>query len=215
MLHLHCKSSPPSFLLYLFFFFFIAVQSFAHHPKSQLRPDAEGQMKQWMHSARWFPHEQGSAGERSELIAETSQEQSFGERINLISTFKEKGGSSLYQFMLQHISVVNLFVENWLKNCICFPLLKTQEKKNQISGTLVCCKSFNTSLWGWMVWSLPQLKWFFVSQAIFWFPKYSSGLFTWKGKANFHELSRGTLCMKWGSVLLQAFLPIVWRIHWG
>lgn len=64
---LHCKSSPPSFFLDLFFlsffpifFFGIAVQSFAHHPKSQLRPDAEGQMKQWMYSARWFPHEQGS-----------------------------------------------------------------------------------------------------------------------------------------------------------
>lgn len=75
------------------------------------------------------------AGERSELIAETSQEQSFGERINLISTFKEKGGLSLYQFMLQHISVVNLFVERLIKKtCICFPLLKTQKEKKKIKS---------------------------------------------------------------------------------
>lgn len=67
---LHCKSNPPLFFSFFFisfffsfpflFFFSIAVQSFAHHSKSQLRPDAEGQMKQRMYSARWFPHEQGS-----------------------------------------------------------------------------------------------------------------------------------------------------------
>lgn len=74
------------------------------------------------------------AGERRELIAETSQEQSFGERINLISTFKEKGGLSLYQFMLQHISVVNLFVEGLIKkkkHTVFASLPKNPEKKEK------------------------------------------------------------------------------------
>lgn len=69
------------------------------------------------------------AGEKHELIAETSQEQSFGERINLISTLKEKGGLSLYQFMLQHISVVNLFVEGLIKKLYLLSPLKTQKEK--------------------------------------------------------------------------------------
>lgn len=69
------------------------------------------------------------AGERSELIAETSQEQSFGERINLISTFKEKGGLSLYQFMLQHISVVNLFMERLIKKLYLLYPFKNPERK--------------------------------------------------------------------------------------
>lgn len=125
------------------------------------------------------------AGERRELIAETSQGQSFGERINLISTFQEKGGLSLYQFMLQHIRAVNLFVEGLIKKknkqktpyLLCS--LKTQEGKNKWNPHhLSCCKSFKQSLWGLMVWSLLQLKWFFfyfffprdllVSQVFFW-----------------------------------------------
>lgn len=107
------------FFLYLFFFLF-SFSIFFFHCCPVICPPLQIPIETWC----WGPDEAANvfspmistwaglcAGERCELIAETSQEQSFGERINLISTFKEKGGLSLYQFMLQHISVVNLFVE--------------------------------------------------------------------------------------------------------
>lgn len=119
---LHCKSNPlPSFFLFpLSLFFSLFLFYFFFHCCPVICPPLQIPIETWC----WGPDEAANvfspmistwaglcAGERCELIAETSQEQSFGERINLISTFKEKGGLSLYQFMLQHISVVNLFVE--------------------------------------------------------------------------------------------------------
>lgn len=126
---LHCKSNPPSSTLYFFWVFFpFFVFCFFLHCWPVICPAPPIPIENWC----WGADEAVNvfspmistwaglcAGERRELIAETSQEQSFGERINLISTFKEKGGLSLYQFMLQHIRVVNLFVEG-LKNYVYF-----------------------------------------------------------------------------------------------
>lgn len=120
-------------LLFFLFFFFIRIagQSFAHRPKSQLRPNAEGQMRQRMHSARWFPHEQGSVPVKDvNSLQKPPKNKALEKGSNLISTFKEKGGLSLYQSMLQHISVLNLFVEGLIKKLYLLSTLKTWKGKN-------------------------------------------------------------------------------------
>lgn len=149
------------------------------------------------------------AGERSELIAETSQEQSFWERINLISTFKEKGGLSLYQFMLLHISVVNLFVERLIKKLyLLSPFKNPERKKNQISSTLVCCESFNTSLWGLMVWSLLQLKWFFFPKQSFGFPSILLAFSLEKERQTFMNWAGALFEWSEGQCFSRLFFPL-------
>lgn len=128
---LHCKSNLP-----LFFFFFPFFLSFFFSLLATHLPTNPTETWCWGadEAANVFSPMISTwaglcAGERHELIAESSQEQSFGERINLISTFKEKGGLSLYQFMLQHISVVNLFVEGLIKKTVFTFPPKNPERK--------------------------------------------------------------------------------------
>lgn len=169
---LHCKSNPPSFFSFsLSLFFFFALLS--SHLLTTPNPNWDLMLR-----ARWsseciqpddFHMSRALLVKEVNSLQKPPKNKALEKGSTLLAHSRRKGGLSLYQFMLQHISVVNLFVESWLKNCICSPLLKSQGKKNQISSTLVCCKPFNRSLWGSMVWSLPQLKWFFFS------PKQSFG----------------------------------------
>lgn len=92
------KVTLPSSLFYFFLFSFIFFP-FLHcwlvicpPPHSQLRPSAEGQMRQWMHSARWFPHEKGSVLVKDvNSLQKPPKNKALEKGSTLLAHFRRKG----------------------------------------------------------------------------------------------------------------------------